>query len=87
MSDEIKFDWKGSKERYNIIMGNFRSKYKYILFGIKILGNLGIIYFLLMKDWFNAFLMYVIFFPEEVSIIKAVKRITAYGLRKTEKWN
>lgn len=61
-------------------LDKFRKKFKYFLFEIKVFGNLGIIYFLIKHDWFNAFLMFVIFFPEEVSIIRVIKSASSKSI-------
>jgi len=47
--------------------------YKKIFKVIDVVGNIAMLIALIMKRWFIAFLLYVMFFPDEVQIIKFFK--------------
>ena len=68
-------DFNVNTEKYEALMDRFRKRFKYLLFSIKVLGNFAIIYFLLIKDWFNAFILFIIFFPQEVTFIRVTKTL------------
>ena len=71
MNDEI--DLEAQKQLTNLWKKLKSFKKLYVL--IDILGNIAIIITLFLHQWFMAFLLFIMFFPDEIDIIRFFKKI------------
>lgn len=56
---------------------SFKKLYKIM----DMLGNIAMIIALIMQEWITAFLLFVVFFPDEVEIIRFFKRLLSSSRR------
>ena len=74
MDDEFKPDLRQLEADLDK-MGNKVHSFKKMRYMAKITGNMGIIYAILIHNWFMAFILWLLFFPDSEHIIRISKKI------------